>query len=269
MGNPQCEDGYTKIANELLDALSGIRIPGEAMQVFLVIIRKTYGYGKKEDMIALSQFAITGISKPHIIRAIKHLADMNLIIAEKGNKIITTFCINKHYRQWKPLPKKATLPIKATKVPQKGNPALPKKEPTKETITKEKRKIRPPSGDHQIFTYWWYMAFKKVYEKDYVGSPSADGAIIKGLLAKVNLKTLLYTASAMFISEDKFYSENCIDIKFFKSQFDRINTKEISGKSDYLRGIGIAPPLGVTINDWKFWENGNESSGESEKPCTG
>ena len=53
---PQLENGYTKIANELLEAIAAIRIPGEAMQVLLVIIRKTYGYCKKKDAISISLF---------------------------------------------------------------------------------------------------------------------------------------------------------------------------------------------------------------------
>ena len=52
MAMPQVENGYTRIANELLEALAKIRIPGEARQVFDVIMRKTYGF-RKSDPIAL------------------------------------------------------------------------------------------------------------------------------------------------------------------------------------------------------------------------
>jgi phage replication O-like protein O len=65
MNSPQLENGYTRIANELLDALIRYRIPGEERQVLDVIIRKTYAYGKKEDRISLSQFHdMTRIKKP-------------------------------------------------------------------------------------------------------------------------------------------------------------------------------------------------------------
>lgn len=47
MANPQCENGFTKIANELMEALAKIRIPGEARQVLDVIFRQTYGWNKK------------------------------------------------------------------------------------------------------------------------------------------------------------------------------------------------------------------------------
>ena len=60
----------------------------------------------------------------------------------------------------------------------------------------------------------------------------------------------------------------CIDIKFFKSQFDRIKTKEINGRAEYLREIGIAPPSGTKIKDWKFWEVANEGESGNEKCST-
>ena len=84
---PQLEDGYTRIANELIDAISAIRVPGEAMQIFWFILRKTYGFNKKFDAIALSQFlAATGLKKPNICRALKKLADLNMVVIKKDNK---------------------------------------------------------------------------------------------------------------------------------------------------------------------------------------
>lgn len=107
--NPQLEDGYTPIANELLDALSKIRIPGEAGQCLHFIIRKTYGYGKKEDWIALSQFVEgTNLLKPTVSRALRKLLDMNMII-KKDNSIGVNYGLQKNYDKWKPLSKKITV----------------------------------------------------------------------------------------------------------------------------------------------------------------
>lgn len=85
MASPQTENGYTKIANEIYDALIRHRIAGEARQVLDFIIRKTYGFNKKEDQIALSQFCnATGLTKAHICHSINYLLQYNLI-ANKGN----------------------------------------------------------------------------------------------------------------------------------------------------------------------------------------
>jgi len=139
MAMPQVENGYTRIANELLEALAKIRIPGEARQVFDVIMRKTYGFQKKSDPIALTQFTIaTGLSKVAVCKALRKLIELN-VITKKGNEIALEYEINKHYGEWKPLPKKVTLPKKVINVTKKGNNPLPKMDTTKETITKEKR----------------------------------------------------------------------------------------------------------------------------------
>ena len=140
MASPQTENGYTKIANELLDALARIRIPGEARQILDVIIRKTYGYGKKEDAIALSQFSFaTGLKKPEICRSIHKLENMR-IIGKKANDVANIYSINKDFTLWKVLAKTPTLAKKPIIVGKKANLPLAKTPPTKESITKEKRK---------------------------------------------------------------------------------------------------------------------------------
>jgi phage replication O-like protein O len=108
MASPQLENGYIRIATEILDHLCTIRISGEARQVLDFVIRKTYGFSKKEDRIALSQFVKgTGLKKSTICKAIKKLEVMNLIaITQKGNEIDKTYGINKDFDSWRPLPKK-------------------------------------------------------------------------------------------------------------------------------------------------------------------
>lgn len=126
MSNPQLENGYVRIATELWEALCRIRIPGEARQILDFIIRKTYGFQKRSDRIALSQFVEgTGISKPHVVRGLRKLESMNMIviktdnaIAQKGNGNIVSYSLNKAYTDWMPLPKKATRRC-PKRVPQK------------------------------------------------------------------------------------------------------------------------------------------------------
>ncbi len=49
IGNPQVEDGYTRIAHELLEALIRAKIPREQVQIFLAICRCSYGVkGRKK-----------------------------------------------------------------------------------------------------------------------------------------------------------------------------------------------------------------------------
>ena len=102
MANPQKENGYTAIANEILEALSAYRIPGECRQVLDCIFRKTYGYQKKEDAIANSQIVkMTKIKKGNVSRALSKLITNNVVI-KSDNSSINILSINKDYNAWKP-----------------------------------------------------------------------------------------------------------------------------------------------------------------------
>jgi phage replication O-like protein O len=139
MANPQLDNGYVRIATEIMEAFARIRIPGEARQVLDVILRKTYGFQKKEDKISLSQFCLaTGLTKPHVCHSLAKLRIMNLI-AEKGNGGTTTYSFNKDFDAWKALPKKATLPKKEMNVAEKGKNHCRKRVPQKikDTLTKD------------------------------------------------------------------------------------------------------------------------------------
>jgi phage replication O-like protein O len=131
---PQLENGYLRLANELVEAYTRARIPGEAMQCLWFIIRKTYGFGKIEDKISVSQFSeATGLKKQHAHRAISKLVELNLV-TKNGDGLIVSYRINKDSSSWKLLPKKVTSPKKVTGVPKKGDREYPKKVNTKETI---------------------------------------------------------------------------------------------------------------------------------------
>jgi len=120
---PQIENGYTIIANALLEQLCAIRIPGEAMQIFFVIMRKTYGFHRKEAQISLKQFCKeTGIKKPNILRGLRKLQKIGVItVIQKDNDFGVTYSIQKDYTLWRPLSKKITNVI------QKDNDPLSKK----------------------------------------------------------------------------------------------------------------------------------------------
>lgn len=133
---PKCKDGYTQIANELLEALCQIRIPGESTQVFLTILRKTYGFKKVVDQISLSQFVVaTGMKKPNICRALKQLETLNVIkidklVSQNDNAYRIMYRINKYYKTWETEKRKQSRPQPLSKriilVGQNDNEALSK-----------------------------------------------------------------------------------------------------------------------------------------------
>lgn len=80
MANPQLENGYTRIANELLEAVAKFPFNGSQLRMIIFLWRKTYGYGKKADKISISQFVKgTGLSRSAVTKELKRLKQMNVI----------------------------------------------------------------------------------------------------------------------------------------------------------------------------------------------
>jgi len=99
VANPQTEDGFTQIANELLEHLYKMHLSPNQWQVLLCILRKTYGFHKKVDYIANSQIATaTGLCKAVVSRCLHNLNDMNIIIRE-GRRI----GFQKDWEKWEKL----------------------------------------------------------------------------------------------------------------------------------------------------------------------
>jgi len=157
MANPQ-PDIFTRFSNELIDAYitaSRFLSPYENT-IWLYIFRRTYGFHKKEDWIALKQIEEQiGIRQPHVARTKKKLLSKNMII-KNGHKV----GIQKNYEEWN-IPKwvypirynipKQVLPKQVIKLTQTGNKNLPKQVDTKESI-KENNKRKEKGNSFSLKT---------------------------------------------------------------------------------------------------------------------
>lgn len=98
----QLEDGHTRINNEVLEQLVKSSLLGSEYQVILFVIRKTWGWGKREDFISLTQFEKgTGLSRPTITKTIKNLVSKKILV--KGSSLATqqiAYRFSKYYNQW-------------------------------------------------------------------------------------------------------------------------------------------------------------------------
>ena len=78
------ENGYVRLANELVEKLSCIKLGGREFRLLCVVIRKTYGYGKKEDWISLSQMAdMTNLDKANCSRLVDSLVKRQILTSRK------------------------------------------------------------------------------------------------------------------------------------------------------------------------------------------
>jgi phage replication O-like protein O len=96
MANPQMDKGFTPIANEILEELVKLRIPASEKDVCYFVIRKTYGFHKKEDRISLTQFEKgTLLSRVTVVKALKNLLSRNILV-----KVGILFRFNKDHEKW-------------------------------------------------------------------------------------------------------------------------------------------------------------------------
>lgn len=101
IASPQKENGYTAIANEILEALCRFRIPGECRQVCDVVLRKTYGFKKRSDVIANSQITrMTGMKKQNVSRALARLIEHKVLIKTGETPDGNILEFNKNYDEW-------------------------------------------------------------------------------------------------------------------------------------------------------------------------
>lgn len=131
------DDGYTRIANELLEAVMSADLTARQLKIVLAVIRKTYGFGKKLDRITNTQIAaITGIHHTHVCTAKNEMIAMNILISS-GNQI----GVNKVVSEWNSGISQVseTLAKSANKSLAKvANDHSPSQLNTKETIQKKK-----------------------------------------------------------------------------------------------------------------------------------
>lgn len=127
MANPQ-PDKFLRLSLEVMDAFCRFRIPGEVRQVVDVVIRKTYGWGKKEDWISNSQFVeLTGMKKGNVHRSLSKAITNKLVI-----KSDNAYRFNKNYEEW--LSFERTVIKKATVVIKSDNKSLSKRKDTIDNI---------------------------------------------------------------------------------------------------------------------------------------
>lgn len=129
------DDGYTRIANELYEALIGADLTKHQFKVVLAVIRKTYGFNQTHDRITNGQIAeMTGLPETRVCTAKNQLLEMGILV-NKGRKIGP----NKVLSEWNfDLPRNGEkLPETGCKnFPETGNGVSPKQGNTKDTIQK-------------------------------------------------------------------------------------------------------------------------------------
>lgn len=144
MAGPQLEDGYTRIANEILEQVARHRFNGTQIRLLLIVWRYTYGYGRKEAEFSLSFLAsLIGAARSQVDRELSALIErrvLEVVAGGKGKPRLLRF--NKDSSSWqdgpprerKLKPEQVELPIEA---PPATEPPPKKKKREKRTYAKD------------------------------------------------------------------------------------------------------------------------------------
>lgn len=105
MANPQLENGYTSIANEILDNLCKLSLNGTELKVVICIFRYTFGFRRKSHKLSASFIARWGNCDVRAVkRALKKLQEDKIIICVNSEMrgVTSELMFNKNYEQWIP-----------------------------------------------------------------------------------------------------------------------------------------------------------------------
>jgi phage replication O-like protein O len=98
---PQLEDGYTRIANEILEQVAHLRLNGTQFRLLLIVWRYTYGYGRKEAELSLSFLASAiGASRSQVDRELTDLIRRSVIEVVPGYGRRRLLRFNKDFSAW-------------------------------------------------------------------------------------------------------------------------------------------------------------------------
>ena len=103
MSSPQLEHGYTRIANEILEALAVTNLNGTQRRILDVIFRQTYGYQRKEKDLSVTFIAnATNIHKKQIQRELNALIERKIVtvVEEATFNKSRVIAFNKNYHEW-------------------------------------------------------------------------------------------------------------------------------------------------------------------------
>lgn len=99
----QLENGYTRVANELLEQVVLYKLNASQLKIVLTIIRYTYGFNRKSHSLSLNFIAkATGISKRYVSSELTKLIDGNVVLVtqEHTDTQSRELQLNKDYKSW-------------------------------------------------------------------------------------------------------------------------------------------------------------------------
>ena len=234
MASPQKELGHIEIANDIVEKLYSSHLSGSEFMIILFVIRRTWGWNKKEDQISISQVVTeTTLARKTICECLNKLVTKRLLFKREGN--VNTLCFNKNYDEWlvtkrtlgsyqkvtiqvvtKTTPKvvtKTTLPIyiKDNKDNKDTNVSLTNGQKKEKTSVKK------------ILSYFGIKFEEKYSNKNFCNFPK-DTPLVKKLLDVHSEQRIKELIDIYFSSNDEFINKATRSIGVFYSVINKLVT---------------------------------------------
>lgn len=99
----QLENGFTRIANELMDVIAQTKFNGSQFRILMAVVRATYGYNRKSADLSVSFLAkATGLPDRHVRKEVNLLLQAKVLIEYKEPTKTSSreLGLNKNYGEW-------------------------------------------------------------------------------------------------------------------------------------------------------------------------
>jgi phage replication O-like protein O len=224
MANPQKENGYTAIANEILENLCKINLSPYESRVLLLLLRETYGWKWKLAHITLKDFGKkTGLDRRLVHRALRGLSSKKMTVIGRDDKNRPTIGFQKDFDQWI-FPIRPRRPVigrddKSSSV-EMTTPELSLYERKKE-ILRGNRSGKAPDPRVKEYLSWFSSEYQKRFGTAYHVVFGRDGSLVKGVLRTFELPELQARTIRMWESTDKFIAATDRGIQVFTKFINR------------------------------------------------
>jgi|GEM_PF-1784999 phage replication O-like protein O len=103
MADVQPENGFTRIANQILENIIKLSLNGTQFRIIMLVWRETYGFNRKEHSLSETFIASRlGLQRQNIHREVKGLFDSKIlvIVHEATFNSSRVIAFNKNYDEW-------------------------------------------------------------------------------------------------------------------------------------------------------------------------
>lgn len=225
MASPQTKNGYTRIANEILEHISKTNLNGTQLRIVMVLWRFTYGFRRKEHEMTLAFLAkAINSTKSHANKELTVLIERNIVsvigIGPRRGRVLS---FNKNYDEW--LGEKPTAQTEPKEQPKMDKP----------------KKSKKPKYDESNSYYRMALYFHKLV------SQVAKEAGVEHLIKKANLQSWaddfrkLIEIDGMnkrlakdvmdWVTQDSFWKTNILSAKKLREKFGELAIKMNASQS--------------------------------------